>query len=144
MVKRFIFFMVLIVGMLVFICRGDINITKVGEWGSGEYNDVFLAGNYAYCTASGSGLDIIDISNPATPQPVGKFASPGGAVGIDVSNSYAYLVNGEGAFEVIDITNPSCPIRVGTADIKAVYPRSWDPGGKSEGERELRLCMQYD
>ena len=48
------------------INASNLNITKVGEWGTGIYMDVFISGNYAYCAADGAGLDIIDISDPAS------------------------------------------------------------------------------
>jgi len=48
------------------INASNLTITKVGEWGTGIYMDVFISGNYAYCAADGAGLDIIDISDPAS------------------------------------------------------------------------------
>ncbi len=52
-------------------------ITRVGEWGTGNYLDVFVQGNYAYCAASRAGLDIINIHDPSQLERVGNCETPG-------------------------------------------------------------------
>ncbi|HLP44895.1 MAG TPA: hypothetical protein VK469_03065, partial [Candidatus Kapabacteria bacterium] len=59
----------LIVNMFVTVLyAGSINCTKVGEWGTDKYKDVFIQGTYAYCAAEEAGLDIIDVGNPTDPK----------------------------------------------------------------------------
>jgi len=115
----------------------NLTITKVGEWGTGNYEDVFIQGNYAYCAASEAGLDIIDITNSSHPCKVGNIDTPGSATRVCVKGNYAYLIDGEHSYEytwiegsglqVIDITHPSCPILVKTYEIRfteALYVRN--------------------
>jgi len=60
---------VIIIATIVLNCGNlfALTITKVREWGTGYYNDIFIQENYAYCAASGAGLDVIDISIPTAP-----------------------------------------------------------------------------
>jgi hypothetical protein len=113
--------LLLITSFTVIEFSRDITITKVGEWGTGEYIDVFIRGNYAYCAASAAGLDIIDISSPSTPNKVGDCETAGGAFGIDIKDNYAYVLAGKGGLQVIDIARPSDPILVETADLNLYH-----------------------
>jgi len=89
----------------------SISITKVGEWGTGYYETVFVKGNYAYCAAIGAGLDIIDISDPKNPIKVGNQDTPGLALGVHVTGNYALVANTE-RLDVINVSNPTNPFRV--------------------------------
>jgi hypothetical protein len=71
-IASILFLIVLLAG---FVFPGSIEITKVGEWGTSEYKDVFVQGNYAYL-AFDYGLMIIDISTPASPTLAGNRDSP--------------------------------------------------------------------
>lgn len=113
----------LIVSFTVIGFSRDITIIKIGEWGTGEYEyeGVFIQGKYAYCAASGAGLDILDVRNPSSPFQVGNYETAGGAFGIAIKDNYAYVAAGKGGLQVIDITRPSSPIPVGTADLNLAY-----------------------
>ncbi len=72
---------------------------------------IAIVGNRAYVTVTGKGLQILDISNPASPQLLGKF--PEGGAFIAVAGNYAYTIRGI-YFYVVDVSNPISPTRVGT------------------------------
>jgi len=76
--------------------------------------DVAISSSYAYVADSGSGLQIIDISNPASPSIVGTYNTPGYAYGVAISSSYAYVADGELGLQIIDVSNPASPSIVGT------------------------------
>jgi hypothetical protein len=117
------------------------SISKLGEWGTGLYNDVEVSGNYAFCAASGAGLDVIDISQPANPVKIANCSyvsgfdngimiidvSSPGAPGLitfmaepyryeafAVKNGYLYAAAVEGKFKIFDIANPHSPVEVGS------------------------------
>jgi hypothetical protein len=94
----------------------QFTLTKVGEWGTGAYNKVFVKGNYAYCAAGYAGLDIINIANPAKPQKVGNYDTPGNASDVFISGNYAYVADSESGLQVIDISSPSSLKLIGTCD----------------------------
>ncbi|MBN1904504.1 MAG: hypothetical protein JW927_05340 [Deltaproteobacteria bacterium] len=77
---------------------------------SGNYTIIsgykYVDSNYVYT------LCVINISNPASPQPIGSIVTPYYMYDITVSGNYIYTV-GTG-FQTIDISNPSNPIMVGT------------------------------
>ncbi len=59
---------------------------------------------------------MIDVSDPALPQWVGGYDTPGIAEGIAVSGPYAYVADGEAGMQVIDVSDPARPRRVGGYD----------------------------
>jgi hypothetical protein len=50
-------------------------------------------GNYAYVADFAAGLQVIDVSNPASPQRVGGYDTSGYARGVAVSGNYAYVAD---------------------------------------------------
>jgi len=102
------------IGQESIVNASNLTITKVGEWGTGPYNDVFISGNYAYCAAIGAGLDIIDISDPSNPNLLGNYNTWREAYGVYVSGNYAYVADGSGGLKIIDISNPTSPTLIGS------------------------------
>jgi hypothetical protein len=127
----------LIIMVTVFFSKtlfpGNPDITKVAEWGTGEYLDICLRGNHAYCAASKAGLDIIDIADPFNPRKVKNIDIPGNVYSIYISGNYAYVTSVvdwrefggievgriEGALFIYDITHPTIPILAGTYETDA-------------------------
>lgn len=130
----FIYFILVVMGLAPGILfPGNINIAKVGEWGTGSYRDVFVHGNNAYCLYNG-GIDIFDTSDPKNPLKIGSFDTFWRPYSIYVSGNYAYIeesrytpggsqsnstVSGvkgseETWFRIIDVSVPSAPKKVGT------------------------------
>jgi hypothetical protein len=67
--------------------------------------------DYLY-VIDGSDLRILDISDPASPQQVYYYTSPGFFNGIFVDNNYAYIAGGLPNLTILDVSNPSSPIFV--------------------------------
>jgi hypothetical protein len=113
--KRWFFILPLSLGVfcLTSFLFGNLTMSKVGEWGTGYYEDVFVKGNYAYCAANFSGVDIIDISNPAAPRKIANYQTPCRASSVFVSGNYVYVGSNCGGFHVLGVANPSTPYWVG-------------------------------
>ena len=83
----------------------------------GNTHDITLSndGTVAYVTGS-SGLQIIDITNPALPVIIGSLDTLGSAKGITLSNdgTIAYVL--AGGLQIIDVSNSSAPVIIGSAD----------------------------
>ena len=73
-----------------------------------------VSGNYAYLAEDSSGLEVLDISNPAAPTKVGSYATSGLLHSVEVSGNYAYLAEDSSGLEVLDISNPAAPTKVGS------------------------------
>ena len=52
-----------------------------------------VSGDYAYVAAYGSGLQVIDISDPTAPSYAGSYDTPGIAYGVAISGNYAYVAD---------------------------------------------------
>ena len=77
-----------------------------------------VAGDFAYVAAHGSGLKVVNISDPMKPVLVGSHALPGGETfAVRVSGGYAYApVIGLGVV-VVDVSNPTNPVSVATCAV---------------------------
>lgn len=67
------------------------DLSLIGEWGTGNYQDVFIEGTYAFCAASEAGLDVITIADTGKPRRVGSCSTPSIAKSVFVSNGIAYV-----------------------------------------------------
>ena len=76
---------------------------------------VYVAGQYVYIAGGGSGLRVIDISDPFTPAEVGFYDTPGLAYGVYVEGLYAYVADWS-SLRVLDVGDPSSPSEVGFYD----------------------------
>jgi len=92
----------------------ELDPVRVGSYDtSGSALGVALSGNYAYVADGAAGLQVIDVSNPASPQRVGGYNTSGFALGVAVSGNYAYLGDLNAGVQVIDVSHPANPRRVG-------------------------------
>jgi hypothetical protein len=82
----------------------------------GEARGVAVSGSHAYVADGGSGLQVVDVSNPASPQIVGAADPPGAARDVAVSGRHVYVASGSMGFYVVDVSNPAIPRIMGGAD----------------------------
>lgn len=109
-------FRILVVGSLLATAgtgacgQGSIELVKRGEYGTGSYYDVAHHGHYIFCAATVSGVDIIDVQDPAHPVLVGKIPEAN-TYGLYCLNDQLYVV-GDG-MGIWDISNPLAPVALG-------------------------------
>ncbi len=102
--------------------RSEFAPTEVGNLSFTEDAvDVALSSNgqYAFVVVKEQGLEIIDVSNPASPTPAGNLSITSGGVwgpvGVTLSSDeqYAFVSNFGGGLEIIDVSDVSNPTAVG-------------------------------
>ena len=87
---------------------------------SGYTKDVAVAvsadGNTAYLADHVSGLQIIDVSDPAAPTQLGSLDTPGVARGVTLSadGNTAYVADEASGLQIIDVSNPNSPTLTST------------------------------
>lgn len=81
---------------------------------------VAVVGNLAYLADWSSGLDIIDIADPAAPTLVGHASTGGFPSSVEVVGDYAYVgeSTGGGALRIVDVSDPTSP------DVLGMVPTS--------------------
>lgn len=72
--------------------------------------EVHVEGGRAYVTDSddgGTGLTILDVSDPTNPQIIGGWNSPNRAFGLDLVGDVLYLANGFAGLAALDVSDPA-------------------------------------
>jgi hypothetical protein len=101
--------------------------TIIGSVDSYKVGDIHVSGAYAYFTYQ-SGLKIIDISDPYSPEISGEVSIGAYCGKFDISGSYAYVTEGRiisiwpeiktlGYFNIVDISDPENPFVVNSIQI---------------------------
>ena len=75
----------------------------------GDALSVAVAGDLAFIADFNSGLQIMDISNPAAPLLIGNFITPGQAWDVAVAGDLAFVADGPAGLTIVDITDPAAP-----------------------------------
>ncbi|HIK33875.1 MAG TPA: DUF4347 domain-containing protein [Oscillatoriales cyanobacterium M59_W2019_021] len=75
---------------------------------------VNVVGNIAYVADYNSGLQIVDISNPATPTLLGSYDTPGQAWSTAIEGNLAYVADHDSGVHILDISNPATPTLLGS------------------------------
>jgi len=70
---------------------------------------VAVQGSYAYIAAGSSGLQILDISDPASPIYLGSVDTPGIASGVALLGDRVFIAAGTSGLQIIDISDPANP-----------------------------------
>jgi len=106
--------------------------------------DIAVVGNYAYVLGAVSdSLQILDISDPYNPTPVGHILNGNGGTfldgpySIEVIGNYAYVVAYYDCFEVIDISDPTNPTHV------AKLQDGWLFGPSLDAPNKLQIVGSY-
>ncbi len=103
-----------------------VNAELVGHWDgyTGTYADIWGDGDYAYiCHYLHHGVNIIDISNPASPVALTEWLVPGQAGGsaqdvmVDEGLLYIGIESGSESVEIVDVRNPASPAHVAMVDV---------------------------
>jgi hypothetical protein len=84
-----------------------------------EATGVVVSGNYAYVAADFSGLQIIDISDPANPTFKSSYDTLYSASAVDLLGNYAYVADRTG-LEIVDVSDLSNPTFKGSYDTPAI------------------------
>lgn len=87
-------------------------ITNLGSWTEGA-NDIFVTNGRAYLAQDTNGLAILDVSNPAAPQLLGRYDTPGRALSVQVAGGLVFVADDAAGVQIISVTNPANPILVG-------------------------------
>lgn len=104
-------------GMRIVDLRVPGNIAIIGQIqlddGGQATIGVAVSGPYAFVAGAVSGVHIVDVSNPVSPQRIVTFKTAGFNTAVAVSGNHLFAGNGDGTVQVIDVSNPSNPQELG-------------------------------
>jgi hypothetical protein len=72
-------------------------------------NNLQVVDSRAYVAGSGSGLEIVDVSDPNSPMLRGRETLPNEITHLEVVGDFAYVTSKDGRLSIIDVSNPITP-----------------------------------
>lgn len=103
-------------GLRIFDVSDPFAPDSVGSLDLGITTAVAVDASYAYVTIANSGLQLVDITDPANPAAAGFVAVTGNPNDVALSGPYAFVAAMSGGVAVVDVTSPMSPTVVGVAD----------------------------
>ncbi len=92
------------------------NVSLVGAFVTGSpVLDVEVIGNVIYLADGGSGLRILDVSDPAQPVPL-SVVDTHWAMAVTVRDGMAYVADEWAGLKIFDVSDPAAPVLVGELD----------------------------
>jgi hypothetical protein len=91
------------------------NCTLLGRWAEGDCNDVVIDGNTVYL-GNGAYLQIMDCSDPANPQLLGRVALPMIVQGLALRGDKIYVADYDAGLRIVDVSNPAAPVEIGALE----------------------------
>lgn len=89
-------------------------VAQIPEEAHTVFTEIRGGKTYAYFGDYNGSCPIYDVTNPAAPQRLGRFTSPGNIVhDLSVENGIAYLNAWEAGLVVVDFTTPATPNQIG-------------------------------
>src|SRR5262245_36527635 len=70
---------------------------------------VAISGDLVCVADRTSGLQVIDVANPASPRIVGTVDTPGDASDVAISGRYAYVADESSGLQIVDLIDPASP-----------------------------------
>ena len=91
-------------------------ITALGHWEAGSCMGHDIRGLRAY-HGNGCLLEIVDITNPAAPEPLGRILLPARIDDVVVAGNLAYVADSYWGLQIVDITDSTAPFLVGSLNV---------------------------
>jgi hypothetical protein len=103
---------------LVVLRRGaGAELTEIARLdGLGNAWTVRAAGDYAYVADAGGGLSVVDLSDPAAPERVGRLELDGAVKDLEVRGDRAVLAAGTAGLALVSLADPTEPRLIDRAD----------------------------
>ncbi len=102
-------------GLSIYDISSIDTIPLVGQILTYYSRSLELSGNYAYLTNGNHGICVVDISDPTSPDSVGRYTYGGVAYDVAISGNYAYCAfYSTNGFRILNIENPADPVLVGS------------------------------
>jgi len=87
-------------------------------WASAATRAAFYASNF-------QGMEVYDVSNPASLTRDTMVCAAGPAEDVDVENNKAYVAQNETGLAILDVSDPSTPVLLGKADTVGIQPLTY-------------------
>jgi hypothetical protein len=103
-------------GLVILDMSDPGSLKEVAVLGAGK--DFYQAVPYGRTlyTATNQGIEIFDLSNPASPQPSGLYSAVHNVKALTQADRFLYMVDAQAGLQILDLADPANPVRVGSQD----------------------------
>jgi ELWxxDGT repeat protein len=101
-------------GLRIFDASDPAALRLVGACALGSTRRLSVVNNYVYVTGYELGLQIVDVSDPSSPLPVGRFGVSSSFAAVAVAGEVAYVTDSEQGLQILDVSDPTAPTKVGS------------------------------
>lgn len=88
-------------------------VSQISSFSGGWHQDVNVRSGYAYICEYDFGIQVVDVTNPASPQQANWLDTGNRTAFMVFDGNYGYVANGDSGMRVIDVSVPSSPVEVG-------------------------------
>jgi len=89
-------------------------ISPVAQFGDSRARGVDVHDGIAYLAGPENGVEVIDVTNPASPQKITTVAGTEGACDLHIHNEYLYVARHVAGIEILDISDKKSPKLIGS------------------------------
>jgi len=89
-------------------------ISPTAQFGDRRARGVDVCDGIAYLAAPDNGVEVIDVTNPASPQKINAVAGTEGACDVHIHDAYLYVARHEAGIAILNISNKKSPKLIGS------------------------------
>lgn len=116
-IRRLILWLFLLLGFLVTSAIGADQLVQVKQLSlPGTQSRILKKGSYAYLAAGTAGVNIVDVSVPASAMLLSTLDTAGSAQGLAFAGTTLCVADGIAGLLLVDVSNPAAPHQVGIYD----------------------------
>ena len=100
-------------------------LSQIPSFSGGWHQDVNVRSGYAYISEFDYGIQVVDVSNPNSPQQVNWVDTGYRTAFVVFDGNYAYVANGDSGLRVLDVSTPSSPVEAGLFQTSTRVRKVW-------------------
>ena len=112
-------------GLTILDVSDSRKISLAAQCGDSRVRSVDVCDGIAYLAEPDHGVEVIDVTNPASPQKITTVAGTEGACDVHIHNEYLYVARHVAGIAILNISDKKSPKLIGSF--------SYDDGGEAKG-----------
>ena len=114
-------------GLKILDASDSVKISRIAQFGDSRARGVDVSDGIAYLAGPNNGVEVIDVTDPASPQKITTVAGTKGACDVHIHDEFLYVARHEAGIVILDISDKKSPKHIGSflndddGDVKGVW-----------------------